>query len=184
MVAGSSSRTIRAPGRLIANPTDLSDSPTYGGTELGKTRAVALLPLGSSYRVECEGLGEASDILEGDNNYVFSCFLRGWDRDAIEVLFAGGYAEGGTTKHAVWSEPGTRTAGQSALGRAAIFLFVPDDTIHVPAALIYSGVSDFADGAELAFQRDEELGLEVGIVCMRSAAGKILSVGRIADLSL
>lgn len=185
MSVPNSSTTIRAPGRLIVGPTNLSlPESNYGGEELGKTRAVAIVPLGVPFLVECEGLGEASDVLEGNNRYLLNGFFRGMDKDAVENLLAGGYAEGTTTHHPVWSEPGARTPGQSASSRGKIFLFVPDDTVHAPAALIYNGIPDFASGAELAFQRGEEFGIEVSIECLRDGSGRILSVGRLEDLSL
>ena len=85
MAAGNASRILRAPGRLVVGPTDLRLSYPYGGTEVGKTRLVTLSSLGAGFRVECEGLGgEPSDILEAPAHYVFSCYLRGWDDDALE----------------------------------------------------------------------------------------------------
>jgi len=184
----SSSSVLRAPGYVIANPSDLSDpggDRTYGtGVLLGKTRAVALVPLGEAYRVECEGLGEFSDVLEGNNRYLVNLFLRGHDKDAFQQLMSGGYIEGATTGQPLWEEPGTQTPGQSAIARAKVLLFAPEDTIHAPALLIRRGIPDFADGAEVAFQRGEEFGLELSIECLRNAAGKILSLGMLEDITL
>jgi len=183
----SSTRVIHAAGTVIVSPTDLSDAAgtgEYGGKIIGTTRAVALVPLGEAFRVECEGLGEASDVLEGNNRYAANFFLRGWGKDAVSALLAGGYAEGATTLNAVWSEPGTKTPGQSATGRALVWLFVPDDTLNHPALLIRAGIPDFASGAELAFQHNEELGLNVSLDCIRNASGKILEMGHLEDLAL
>jgi hypothetical protein len=183
----SSTRVIRAPGTIIAAPTDLTDAAgtgEYGGNIIGSTRAVVLVPLGVPYRVECEGLGEASDVLEGDNRYVAQFFLRGWDKLAVSSLLAGGYAEGATTKNAVWTEPGGRTPGQSATGRALVWLFAPEDTHNHPALLIRAGIPDFADGAEVAFQRGEELGLNMSIECLRNSGGQMLDLGHLEDLTL
>ena len=181
-----SSRVIRAPGTVIAAPTSLTAGATgeYGGKIIGTTRAVALAPLGTPYRIECEGLGEYSDVLEGDNRYVISFFLRGWDKSAVSSLLAAGYAEGGTTKNAVWTEPGTKTAGMSAYVRALVWLFVPDDTNNHPALIIRAGIPDFAEGAEIALQRTEEFGINIAIECLRDSNDKILDLGHLADLSL
>jgi len=183
----STRRIIRAPGTIIAAPTDLSDAAgtgEYGGTIIGSTRAVVLLPLGEPFQIECEGLGEFSDVLEGDNRYVASFFLRGWDRAAVQVLLSGGYAQGATTQNAVWSEPGTKTPGQSATDRASKWLYAPDDTANHPALLLYAGIPDFADGSEMAFQRTEELGLGIAVECLRDSSNRILSMGHLDDLSL
>lgn len=220
MAAGKVARVIRAPGRVIVEPTDLSeiitssgsdesiassgaapaepgdivDSPTgfssgpaipnYGGIEVGKTRAFAIQPLGRAFRVQSEGLGEASDVLESNNEYVVSFFVRGWDDDAIEQFLGGGYAAGATTRHAVWSEPGSVTPGASASLRAKKVLYVPDDTRHVPAVLVYAGVPDWSDAAELALQRTEEFGLPISLDCLRDSSDRILQVGLLSDLTL
>ena len=182
----SSTRLIRAPGTIIAAPTSLTAGATgeYGGSIIGTTKAVALVPLGTPFQVECEGLGEFSDVLEGNNRYIANFFLRGWDQAAVAKLLAGGYSAGSVTKNAVWKEPGTRTPGQSAIGRALVWLFVPDDVDNHPALIIRSGIPDFADGAEMAFQRGEEFGLNMSIECIRDGSGDILDLGILADLSL
>jgi hypothetical protein len=185
MAAGNASRILRAPGRLVASPSDLSLDYPYGGVEVGKTRLVVLMSLGTPYRVECEGLGgEVSDMLEAPSRFVFSCFLRGWDDEAIEKFFAYNFVQGSVSGHAVLREPGLRFGGRSALGRAVSLLYVPDDPIHAPACLIYRGIPDWSDGAELDWQRQEELGIPLAVDCVRGATGKMIEVGRLADLSL
>lgn len=185
MAVGRASRTVRGAGRVVIGPTDLSTTYPYGGTEVGLSMGCALLPLGRPYRVESEGLGEATDILEADNQYVFSCILRGWDDDAVEKLLSGGFIAGGTTRHATWEEPGTKTPGASSIPRAVILLYVPDDLIRNPALLAYRAIPDWTDGAELAFQRTTELGLPLAFDLLRGATpAKLFTVGRFPDLSL
>jgi hypothetical protein len=127
---------------------------------------------------------EPSDILERTSRYVFSCFIRAWDDDAIERFFSSNFVQGSVSGHSLLREPGTRVAGASALGRAVRLLYVPDDPISNPAVMIYRGVPDWSENAELAFQRQEELGLPITIECVRGGSGKILEVGRLADVSL
>lgn len=185
MASGDVSRVLRAPGRLVVNPTDLNVDFPHGGVEVGKTRLVVLTTFNTSVRIECEGLGnEPSDILERTSRYVFSCFIRAWDDDAIERFFSSNFVQGGVSGHSLLREPGTRVAGASALGRAVRLLYVPDDPISNPAVMIYRGVPDWSENAELAFQRQEELGLPITIECVRGGSGKILEVGRLADVSL
>ena len=184
MAAGSASRVIRAPGRLVASRTDLGLSYPYGGTEVGKTRLELLTSFGTAVRVESEGLGgEASDILERSNRWSFSCFLRGWDDDAVEKFFATNYIQGAASGRALFREPGIRAPGGSALVRALKLLYVPDD-LNNPAVVMYHGVPDWSDGAELAFQRGEELGIPLTVELLRGATEKIVEVGRIVDVSL
>lgn len=185
MTAGSASRVLRVPGRLVIDPTDLTDDFPHGGTLVGRTRLVVLKPLANPFRVESEGLGgDASDVLEGSNHYVFACFLRGWDDDAVALLLPDGYTQGSVTGHAVFSSPGLNAPGRSALGRARTLLYVPDNPVDAPAVLIHRGVANWGDGAELALQRQTELGLPLVVECVRAADGRILDLGRLPDLTL
>jgi hypothetical protein len=182
MAAGNVMRTIRAPGRLVVDPVDFRTDYPYGGVEIGLSRAVVVQPLGAAFRVEAEGLGEATDVLEGNTRWVVGFFLRGFDDDALTLLMSD-YADRGTvTGHTHLRIPNRAIPGASALGRAKRIAYIPDDPINVPAVLIYRGIADFQDGAEMAFQRGEELGLPIAIECMRDLQGRILEIGRLADM--
>ena len=192
MVAGNASRILRAPGRVVIDPTDLSTAYPYGGTEVGLSNLCVLEQVNSEgFQVKSEALGETTDILEAGTEWAFTLFLRGFDDDAVEQFFPDRYAAGGTSQHATFSVtaasatvPATPEPGSSALGRAVILLYVPDDLIHVPAVLIYRGIPEFPEGAQVAFQRREELGLPVVLKCVRDTNQNTLAVGRLADLSL
>ena len=186
MAAGNVSRIIRAPGRVVVNPTTsfATSAYPYGGTEVGKTNLCALQPLGVPFRVESEALGEATDILEANNQYVFVCFLRGYDDDAVELFLEAGHEAGTVTRHAVFHSPGSKTPGESALDRSISLVYVPDDTIRTPGVLIYRGIPDWSDGAELAFQRGSDLGIPITVDCLRDANENILRIGRMEDLTL
>ncbi len=184
MVAGDVSRILRAPGRIVVEPTDLSAAYPYGGTEVGKTNACVLEPRGTGFRVMSEGLGEATDVLEASNQFVFTCFVRGWDDDAVEKFLSDGQEQGTATLHRMWQSPGSVTPGASALGRALKLLFVPDDVVHVPALLVYRGVPQWTEGSKLAFQRGEELGIPIALDCIRDECDRILVVGLLDDLTL
>lgn len=184
MTAGNVSRVIRGPGRWVEGPTDLSAEYPYGGTELGKSKQVVIRNMGHNIRIVSEGLGEATDLLGNDNYYVAAFFLRGWDDDAVSRLLSDNYEVGAVTGHAVFSAPKNNQPGSSDLDRARVLLYVPDDTINVPAILIYRGVADWTEGAEIAFQRRDEIGLPIAVEMFRDANGNMLKIGRLADLSL
>lgn len=186
MAAANSSRVLRAPGRLVVSPaTDFATSPyPYGGTEVGRVTMASLQPFGAPFLVESEGLGEVSDVLESHNRYRFACILRGWDDEAIQLLMADGYAKGETTQHALFAAPGNHYPGSTALLRALKLVYVPDDPIHVPGVLIYYGVPDWSDGAILEMRRDADFGVGLAIECLRDTQGRILKIGRLADLDL
>jgi hypothetical protein len=166
------------------NPTIPGGAYPYGGTEVGKTNLVLVQPTGTPFLVEYEGLGEVGDVLEANKRYVFSCFLRGWDDKGVEKLRADAYEAGSVSQHAVFFEPGNVVPGESALSRSVVLVYVPDDPIHVPGVLVYRGIPNWTDGAELAFQRDNELGIPLTVECVRDTSDRILRIGRLADLQL
>lgn len=184
MTAGDAARILRVPGRLVVGPTDLGVAFPYGGTQVGFTRRVVVQPLGAGFRVESEALGDATDVLEAPTRHVMACFVRGWDDDALRLLFPDQYDAGARSGHAVVTVPNRARPGASALGRAVRLLYVPDDVIAAPALLIDRAVPDWSPGAELAFQRGTELGIPLAVECVRSTSGRILSIGRLADLTL
>jgi len=187
MASGDVARTIRAPGRLVINPTQAFDGGTfpYGGTEIGNVNQMMLLPLGTGFRVEYEALGEAGDVLEAGNEYIVSCFLHGWDDDAVALALTAGAEVGAVSGHGVYYEPGSATPGASAYeARKRVVAYIPDDPIHVPGILLYAAIPDWDASAELAFQRNAVLGIPLAFDCLRDAAGDILRVGRIVDLAL
>jgi hypothetical protein len=198
MASGDSVRTIRAPGRVVVDPTTSFHTTAYpyGGTEIGKVKMVVARAEGTPYRVFSEGLGEFQDVLEPAKLWTITMFLRGADNDAVEQLLAGGYAEGTNTKHAVFSEPGDRIPGQSMLSpggaltsRAVALAYVPDDTIHVNGMVAYRALPNFQATAELKFQRGEEFGLPLVFDCLYPDAtwprtpSESLQIGRMNDLT-
>lgn len=184
MAAGSAAQLLRVPGRMVIDPTDLSVVYPYGGTEIGLVRQVVVQPLGTGLRVTSEPLGDATDVLEADTRHVVACFVRGWNDDALRLLFPDQYDAGAISGHAVYTVPNRVRPGSSTLSRARRFLYVPDDVVRAPALLVDRGLPDWSPGAELAFQRGAELGLPLAVECIRTAAGRILSIGRLADLTL
>lgn len=184
MALSNVNRIIRAPGRLVVAPTNLSAAFPYGGKELGNTKLVVLSILGGSYKVNNEALGEITDVLDADKRFVFSCFIRGWDDDALQLLFADQYVVGSATGHAVYEEPGLSVPGSSAVDVARKLLFVPYDTVNVPALIMYRAVPDWGDNAQLVFNSSDDLGLAFAADLLRDASNRILKMGRLADLTL
>lgn len=186
MVRSDVARIIRAPGRLIVNPTQslaIGQFP-FGGREVGRSNACALSPVGKPYVVEYESTGNIGDILEASHRWLFTCFLRGADDDAMEVLLGDWTTAGTETQHRRFEVPGTNATGSSALRRAVCIALIPDDPIHSPGLIIYRAVPVFTDASKLAFQRTEELGWSLAFECVQDDTGKTLQVGRIADLDL
>jgi len=188
MAAGNVSRIIHGPGKLVVGPSDLTtpgSDNAYGGTEVGLSNQCLLTPLGVPFRIENEGLGEATDVLEANNRFLVTCFLRGWDDDAITQFFSGQRSAGGTSQHGLFTAPGSRVPGKSSADSTNLtVLFVPEDLLHTDAFILYRAIPWWTDDAEMAFQRQEEFGIPLQLDCLRNGSGNILQVGRLADLSL
>jgi len=187
MVAGAVATIIHGPGRLIVGPTEVFDGGThpYGGTEIGLVNQAVVTPLGRPYRIENEGLGEASDVTQANNRYRFTCFVRGFDDDAVRLLFDGHYTAGDVTQHAVFSVPGLRDPGTTGVGGNDIVLaFVPDDLMHADGVVIYRGIPWWTEDAEVAFQKGAEFGIPLQVDCLRNSNDHTLKIGRLPDLPL
>ena len=181
------SKIIKASGRVIINPTEefKNSSFPYGGTEIGNTNLCLLRILGNVYHVNYESLGETGEILEANNSYIFACFLRGWDKDAIKNLFVGAYEKGPYTEESVFYAPGSTTPGQAVSSLKSVKLaYIPDDYLNVPGVIIYNAIPDFETEAEILFQRQTEFGLPLVFYCLRSSNNAILRIGKIFDLPL
>lgn len=175
---------LHATGRVVVNPTNLSAAYPYGGVEVGLTRGAVLRNLSTGLVVFSEGFGGITDVLEPDDHWVFVCQLRGANDNALRVFFPDHQSEGATTRHRVLTMPNSSYAGASALGRAVVLLFVPDDLVNVPALLIHTAIPDFDDSAEILLQRREEYSIPVAFQCLRGSTGKCWQTGRLPDLTL
>ncbi len=184
MTAGAPSQVLRVPGRLVIDPTDLGIAHPYGGVEVGLVRRMVIQSLGSGFRVESEARGEPTDVLEASIRYVMACFVRGWDDDAVRLLFPHQYDAGSVSGHAKFTVPNRVRPGSSVLDHARRFLYVPDDPVRAPALLVSRGLPDWPPGAEVAMQRSEELGLPLVVECVRNSNGRILQIARLVDLVL
>lgn len=179
------SRILRAPARIIINPTDPTAATPFGGTALGLTREAALVEQGGpGRRIESELLGEATEVLETANVASFGCFIRGWDDDALEHLMSGGYAAGEETSRATYTSPGTRIPGQTAFDRAVTLLLAPENPADAPALLIHRFIPFWDTESTLRWSRQEELGIPLAGECLRGANGRIYDIARMADLTL
>ena len=186
MAAGSSSRILRSPSRLVANPTTSPSSTAYpyGGKEVGRVNAVAVASAAGNYRVFSEGDGTANELLEGEHRWIFTCFLRGWDNDALQTMLADGYSVGSVTQHSMFTAPGNKIPGSSALSRAIKLLVVPDDPVNNPGLILYYAIPEMTENAPLSWARSSEFGVPITAECMQDSTGRILAIGRLPDLTI
>lgn len=182
MTAKNTARIIRGPGTLLINPTSL-DPEAPGGTILGSTRNVYLMPFHDGFTQWAEEWGEPRDVLEPHTDWAAGAFLRGWDDDAVGHVF-GDTEAGAVSQHAVHNLPGDRLPGQRISTRAATLLFLPDNPRDVPGAIFYTALPVVEASARLAFQYGEDVGFPAIWRFVRDSRGLIGKVGRLWDLSL
>jgi hypothetical protein len=186
MASGLAAQPIKAPGRIVINPSGNLATGTfpYNGTTIGKVKGCAWKPLGTRVLIENEALGEVTEVLEENNRYTFTCMLRGWDDDAIEVLRPGNHLRDAASQHAMLEVPGDSVPGRSVMDEAVVLLFVPDDYERVPGIVFYRAIPDWQDGAEISLQRSSELLLPLVFDCLRNDDGRIFSKGLIQGIYL
>ena len=179
------SQIISASVRVVVNPNNARGPFPHGGTEVGQVVEIELEPSAASpLVVPCEGLGEPSDVLEGENNHTVRMTLRGWDPDAVGAFMSGGYRLGNASQRPGWASPGVTTPGVSAASRAVSILLVPEAPTQVPCLYIPRGVPFVRGGGSIAFSRTEEFRVPLEIVCLRGAAGELYSLEMLGDLTL
>lgn len=184
MAASAARRVVRAPGRLVQNPTSLAAAYPYGGTELGGTKGLLVRPFSGVYPITAWELGgDPIEYLNRGAAWGCSGFLRGADDDAIAAIFPNS-AAGAVTQHRVVSEPGSVAAGHRLSDSSLKLLFVPRDPIRAPAWILYRAVPMLEEQAELEFSTEDEFGLPVVFMGIRDTSGRTIKWGRIEDLAL
>lgn len=177
---------IRAPGRLVANPTTslATTSFPYGGTYLGLTSGFSIVIVGQKFLVWSESYGAIGDVLQEDTQYEAMCLVRGWTDDAISELFASvEQSTGSISGHKVLSRP-VVSPGVSVYGTAIKVLFVPDNPKDVPAVMLYAALPDLEENERITWSRSEELGMPIKFLCLLDGSGRAIKIGRLVDLPL
>lgn len=159
MAAPTAQSVIRAPGKLVKDPTSLTGAYPYGGTELGVVRTMEFRP---NVRVTVlraeEWKRPVAHIVTGEEA-AMAGVLRSWDADMLALLFPNTRTGATTGKPAVegLANSGNR-AGFRLEARALKLLFAPDAVDYVPMVLIYRAVAVIDAAASMAMRITEEWG--------------------------
>lgn len=179
-------RIMRCSGRLIFSPQDETNADgKWGGTVLGSTEAFSIQSLGEQYEIEGEGIGRPTDILEADRRYACGCALRSWDDDMVTQLMTDGdVTTGAVTGRKMWTGPGTSiTPGESALGRAVVLLWAPDDYNHLPGVLVYNAIPQVSPGFEIQFGKAVETIIPFAARAFSSSSGQAVQIAMVRDMT-
>lgn len=152
---------VRAPGRLVLNPTDLTAAYPYGGTELGVVRDLLFRPGIEVERLIAEEWKTAVASIVKAEYAVLAGVLRSWDDDMLNMLFPNVSTGSVTGKKMVegLANSGNRTAGYDMAAKAGKVLFVPDARNDGQFLVLYRAIPVVDQAAQLSFQIGEEYGL-------------------------
>ena len=187
MATSSSAQSLRVPGRLVKDPTNLAAAFPYGGTELGLVRGLWIEPRPRYFEVTAEEYGgEPVELIElGWSVYVGTLF-RAHDNDAVSAVWPN-TATGSSSGDEVIEWPGTVRAGGKLASRSFKLLYVPRDVGNHPAALIYKALPTLEVGMRMVDRITTEWRYPVEFLALRDTAlssDNAIAVGKLEDLSL
>ena len=178
---------VAVPGRLCVNPANLAAAFPHGGTALGIVKAVSVRPGVSYQEVTAEEYGgERIEVVATGEAWVLAAILRSWDHDALSRFFpsevVGGSGQPLVTHPSLVADTGR--AGRLLSASSIVLCFSPDSPANHPGLVMHRAIPmlDAAIETNLSLARPQEIA--VVFAAIRSAAGKSVSWGRLADIAL
>lgn len=176
--------SLRVPGRLVADPTNVATAFPHGGTSLGLVRAISFRPgyLTEGLPFEEYG-GKIGELIDGGESTRLGVVLVGFDDDMTSRIFPETSVGGGAGKRGLKSSDATR-AGR--LGSASGFklLFSPRDTANHPALILYNAVANFEEAGEIALGTEENVGIALVFEALRDTSKRDWQLQRLQDIDL
>jgi hypothetical protein len=161
MAASDPRAALRNPGRLVADPTNLSAAFPYGGTELGLIHRMRWRDGLRARGVAAEEYGGVEvEYVVHRSTCALVAVLRGWDADAIATVFPG--ATSGTSSgrgvYAQDSAVEAQRAGARLTTLGHALLFAPLAAAEHPGVLIYRAVPtpEIAEDVQLSLDGEFE----------------------------
>jgi hypothetical protein len=184
MSQGNPTKVIHAPGKLILNPTDNTNTTDAGGTELGLVADAIFRPNLLRRDLTAEEYGsEVFEIIEAGEQAILSCLLRGWDADAVATVFK--ETSTGTNSGDTGVEyPGSLRAGTLGTDRAVKILYLPDASDEIPAIYLYNAIPLVQEAAELALAMNTEQVIAVFFQAIRDSSNRVYTIQKLEDITL
>lgn len=174
---------IRAPGRLVISPTDLTAAFPYGGTELGSVRQVTWTRFSVDFAIIAEEFGMPVEYNQAGEAWGISAFMRGQDDDFVSTLFPNASA-GTVSQHQGYTWPGTNKAGSWRSADGVKLLFAPFNTTDVNAIILYRGIPLQEDAARMALDWGDEFGVPVVFMGILDTGGNGGQWRRLKDITV
>jgi hypothetical protein len=190
MSAPSPLQALRAPGRLVINPTTSppTDAFPHGGTAMGLVRDVKVRRKERRFAILAEEWGSsvAEELWQG-GDYLLAFALRGLDDDALNVLFPGETSLGSPSGvRGIGTPVSGRREGSQLSASAVKLLFSPLDPTRHRAVYLRSAIPLLAEDLEVPLQRRDEALVAVAFRALRDGTtpASSIQVRLLEDLTL
>lgn len=159
-------------GRLVANPTDLSDpANNCGGTQLGTVHNFRLQITRRSDPIIAEEWGMSpNDHVNLDSEVIATASFTGWDENAMSRLFFNSSVSSGNgTPRVIDTDSAYGTLGSD---RRCILLWLPNDEDNNPAVYIYQAIP-WRIHRPIYFSGRKAAVVEASWICTRGSANTV-----------
>ncbi len=180
--------SLRVPGKLLADPTDLSIAFPHGATELGEVARIEFLKNQQSQVATGEEFGgSAIEVAIVGQSPILVCILRGLNNEMVDKVFPETALGGSTSARGIsytTAGTGNKARGYFGSSRAFKLLFRPRDATRHPALILYRAVPMIEDTAVMSFGIDEDLGMPVVFRGLPDGTGRTYQIQKLADMDL
>lgn len=176
-------RHLYVPGRLAVGVTDLTIAFPHGGTDLGSVQSIELEVTREAETLRTMEFGtEVVEVVDLGQTYTIAAALRGWDEDALNIVFPSTTELAATSGRRFVSFPGASRAGALLSASSVVLAFSPDDPETYPGVLFHRAIPLTEESATLSLALRTEGTIGVVFRAIRSVGGRAASVGLLADL--
>lgn len=171
---------IQVTGRLSYGCTDLAAEWPHGGIGLGLVGGIFLSPPRAWAALPQEETNSASEVLWLGGDLTMGFTVRGWDDDAMRVIFPGG-AFSGTDWIADF--PGTLTPG-APVATITNLVFTPRNQLEHPGIVIPKAAVLPDVNMQLLFSAYRYLEKPAVVIALPDANGRLGQFGKFSKLSV
>lgn len=171
-------KSLRVPGRLCRNPTDLSIAFPHGGEDLGLVTNMAFRPNQRRYEATGEEYGgETVETYVTGERILFVAALLGAPESGCIRIFRDATA-------ARIRYPGSSLPGSLGSAQSFKLLFSPrDKTVH-PGLMIYKAIPMLDEAAEIAISLNTDFIIPVMFRGIRDGTGRVYEIAKLADMAI
>lgn len=180
-------KVLRIPGRLCADPSDLTAAFPHGGTALGITRDAEFRFGASKHVITAEEWGNIPcEVIVGGETAVMGCVLREFDNDMVKKVFLNPATGSSSGDQVINSKAPAATLkpGYRLSLKGFKLLFSPKSVDTHPHILMYNALPILDEAALVQASLAEELGIAVAFHAVPDSSGRVYAIGKREDLTL